>query len=492
MNKLCWSFLVLFIWGALGAQIQDLPDLQVSGEADVRSFLNKRALLFAPLSSEPESLAAYLPQSLWQDVPTPKVKAAFPRSYLQLEANTGLGVVSYFNHHSASSSLQSLSHQLDLWNPNDSLLAFQTRFRAGVDIADRFPITLDAVWHNNTAPDYRVSSLSFLAAHFRPELQLARVKLQNYNLQISGEYLRQRELPFHYHAQSVNIQAAGIASSGVMDLKHLLLLSGGKVGGMALPGINWHPWGIISLRPGFVADQYAIAPTLDFLYRTTLSEGLSLKVENKPTINANKPNDILVDTPWVDLSGKYRLSPVPLNLSCIAEMVHFPGYRLPLGRIVLENNLAYTINALRLDTGIKEGIPLLVYNDLIQNSTTASAMLRIGDLTVHQELAVNLAYLPEKHYQRAAYQPLLKVTTQADYSLGHYLLHANLLQSYFSKDHKGADLPEAVICDLAAEYLLGDKSLYVNLSNLFDLPVITYTQYPTRGRALFLGLKYRF
>jgi len=490
MNKLCWSFLVMLLWSALGAQIQDLPDLQVSGEADVRSFLNKRALLFAPLSSEPESLAAYLPQSLWQDVPTPKVKEAFPRSFLQLEANTGLGVDSYFNHHPAASPLHSLSHQLDLWNPNDSLLAFQTRFSAGVDIAKLFPVTLDAVWHNNTAPDYRVSSLSMLAAHYLPELQLGRVKLSNYNLQISGDYLRQRELVFHYHAQSVNLLASGIASSGVLDLKHLLLLSGGKVGGMALPALNWHPWGLITLRPGFVADQHAIAPTLDFLYRTTITEGLSLKVENKPTINANKPNDLLVDTPWVDLSGKYRLSPVPLNLSCIAEMFHFP--RLPISRMVLENNVSYTLNAPRLDTGIKEGIPLLVYNDLVQNTTKASAMLRVGGLTVHQGLAVNLAYLPEKHFHRAAYQPLLKITTQADYNLGHYLLHANLLQGYFAKDHNGADLPEAVICDLSAEYLLGDKSLYLNLSNIFDLPVITYTDYPTRGRALFLGLKYRF
>ena len=187
-----------------------------------------------------------------------------------------------------------------------------------------------------------------------------------------------------------------------------------------------------------------------------------------------------------------KLSPIPLDLTANLELFQIPGLDISMSRLNFANRLSYTLDQPYISKTLSGNLPLIEDEDLMQNSSSVSGMLRWGKLVVHQEFKLNLAYLPELDYQQAAYQPLLDVLTYADYRLDSYLFKFQLLQHYFNKDHLGQHLPEAIICNVGAEYQKGEQSIYLMLSNLLGMKEYCFTGYPPTKLSLYLGLKYRF
>ncbi|MCD8479246.1 MAG: hypothetical protein LRZ88_02795 [Candidatus Cloacimonetes bacterium] len=81
--------LLLCVASGLFAQIQVLPDLEVTGESNVRIFLYKKALPYSYDSTLADSLAYFLPMSLPRAEQSEVLLLVPPlRHYLHLEAGS--------------------------------------------------------------------------------------------------------------------------------------------------------------------------------------------------------------------------------------------------------------------------------------------------------------------------------------------------------------------------------------------------------------------
>ena len=83
-------------------------------------------------------------------------------------------------------------------------------------------------------------------------------------------------------------------------------------------------------------------------------------------------------------------------------------------------------------------------------------------------MELDLSYLSEDDYRRAPYRPLLNLDSRFSYNFPRWFFSLDILQKYFTVNHLGNDLPEAVIINIGAEYREANYAVYFELANLFN------------------------
>jgi hypothetical protein len=138
-------------------------------------------------------------------------------------------------------------------------------------------------------------------------------------------------------------------------------------------------------------------------------------------------------------------------------------------------------------------IPMLSYNDVFCNESTANAVFGQGRVTFEQSVSLNLAFLGDRNWNRVPYQPLLNVESSLKYLAYPYSGTLSLNQDYFAKDHLQKDMPEILDLSLSGAYEFQElDQLYLKLSNLLDSEIRKYSKFPKRGFSIELGIKHRF
>ena len=483
--------LLLSLYGVLFAQTQSLPDINVSGESEIKAFLYKRTLLFSPLGVEVDSLPDFLPGGPLQEGASAAKKMKH-RGYLQLEANTGFGANSYLSFYPGSSALHSVTHQLEMRSPESDMFAIKNNLYLGGDISKTIPLSLKLEFASAKADSFANDFLGLTLSSNRANLAWGEMEINKLSLSLQFSKLNQKNLLSAYNPFFIDFQTAGFLEKEWWNLKFKYLVDSGEGGILLAPRINSEPFGISQIRPHLIADAHSFIPSLGFSYRNPLSNGGVFCLENDPLIEGNGISKMLETTPWMAFSNRNRLQKTPLNLKLGWEFIHPRAEDFSLSRFNFDNTLRYDVHSPILISSDNYGIAAISYNEVVSNISEAGAFFRMGNLMLHQEMQFQLAYLPLKQYIRAPYRPALIFQTSAYYPYLDWLFSFAIFQNYFTTDHTGDHLPEAVVCNLGTEYRKGDSSLYCQLSNVLNQKMWRFSEQPPEKFNLYLGLKHRF
>ncbi|MDD4310674.1 MAG: hypothetical protein PHO32_09860 [Candidatus Cloacimonetes bacterium] len=493
MKRISLSILCSILWGFLFSQTQSLPDINISGESEVKAFLYKRALLFSPLNAVGDSLPAFIPKGPMnmQDF-TPR-KTMKQRGYIQLEANSSFGVNSYISYYPRDFALHSITNSNEMRSPNSDLLYINGNLYMGMDVTKDIPLSFMADYAKASADSFSAAILHTSLAHHKAKTTMGVTEFRQLSFMAEYNHINQvnkKKQP--YLRDYFNSQISGFIDSGWLDLKTKFLFQTGELGVQIAPLINSETLGINHLRPNLLIDSDFFIPTLGFLIRHPLTSGGVLYVINDPNIEKNSFLELKEKTPWVEFTDKHKLKLIPLNFKTGLEFIHPRSDDFTLSRLNIQNTVHYSLHGPQLVSGSNYGIAALHYTDLASNVCSVDALFRAGDLSLHQGAKLQLAYLPKYSYTRAAYLPAISFDTRILHSYKNFLFNLDIVQSYFTKDHLGNNLPEAVISNIGAEYREGSSSLYIQLGNILNNKLYVFSEQPVNKRNLYLGMKHRF
>lgn len=497
MKKCIPVILILFFCMQLGAQVQTLPEIKVSGESEIKPHLQKRNILLEEDKQAVDSLVGYLPQSYLR-LPMPSITSISTarHGYLQASGNSDLGINTYLTYYPRWGCLRRLSHQLSYqipeYHPRTHTGYQSHRLDAGIALHDSISIMTSVDYFNSLREDYETTALeSSLDSHI-PSINLGSFIWREFTFQTSYSNLQQWNLSPKDSFDNLGVTLSGTANYRRIDIKTKYLYTYDNGGAYLAPALPWQPWGVNGLRIALLTDDSHTIPTLEFSSRTTLDEGLSLIITQEPTLSSLSKNDQLSVYPWMHFTKAARITKTPVNLNATLELLKASASTDTSIRLIISNHLSYTLDAPIIKQSINYGVAATLPADYLQNSAGLSLLYRHGRLTLRQAIQLNLSYLTEYDYQRTPYLPMFTVDTRCSYPFWRFTFEAGFSQLYNTRDHLDDSLPEALLFDFGCEYSIKSSVIYLQIDNILDKQQYHFSEYPTRGREVVLGLKQRF
>jgi len=492
MKRILLTFSLVVTLSLLVAQTQELPDITITGESSFKPYLYKRSLLFSPELNMGDSLPAFVPPGVpLQEKPKP-LPAMKHRSYLQFEGNMDFGLNSFVSYYPDSSILNAFTYKLDMRSPLSEMLSVRNNLFMGTQINADFPLSFRFQNVSSQADSFANTVLDFTFSHHRQDLALGEVLVKDLSAKLGYSYLYQKNLKNPYKCNYLDVYLAARLEEDWLSWKTKLLVQSGDAGIQIAPVYNGEFMEILNPGLHFMADAYNIVPSLEFLYRNPITGWGVLSIGNYPILEGNEYLSFLEATPWISFSDAHKLKKIPLNLKADIEYLYPQKLNFSLARLNLQNNMRYEIDSPILISTDNYRIPTLRYTDVFSDITTIEAFFKLVNLNMHQGLELEFAYLPEKDYARAPYRPVLNMDSRFVYCYNDWTFNLDILQHYFTIDHKGNDLPEAIIMNIGAEYHKDNSAVYAQLANLFNRKEWVFSEQPGKGRNLYLGLKHRF
>ena len=476
----------------LFSQTQELPDLTVSGESSFKPFLYKRSLLFSPELNMGDSLPAFVPPGVPLTEKPKPLSSMKHRSYLQFEGNMDFGVNSFISYYPDSSILNALTYTLDMRSPISEMLSVHNNLFLGTEFSANFPFSLRFQNVSSQADDFDNTVLDFTFSHHRSDLTVGSVSFKDISAQLGYNYLYQKNLKKPYKCNYLNVYLASCLEEEILNWKTKFMVKSGDFGIQIAPVYNGDIMDFSQPGIHLLADAYTIVPSLEFLYRYPITGWGVLSLSNEPLLEGNDYLSFLEATPWISFSDAHKLKKTPLNFNAGVEYLYPQKINFSLNRINIKNNLRYEIDSPVFISTSNYRIPTLRYTDVFSNLTSVEAFFKLDKLIMHQGLELELPYLTESDFTRAPYRPLLNLDSRFSYKYRDWFFNLDILQHYFSKDHCGRNLPEAIIFNLGAEYHKDNSAVYAQLANLFNRKEWVFSEQPGKGRNLYIGLKHRF
>ncbi|MDD2228323.1 MAG: hypothetical protein PHY48_02800 [Candidatus Cloacimonetes bacterium] len=492
MKKFMVLIIGFFMLATVYAQTQILPDIRVSGESDIRTYLYKRSLNLSPLVSLGDSLPSFIPSHY--AVQTKHITPSHVRNngYFQFEANAGFGLNSYFSFYPKDSWLHKISHYMDLRAPETTLISFRNHLYAGGEFIPNNPFVLRLDHTNTKANNYKGSYYESSISHHRESIDLGSIQLKEINWQLGITDIRQEVIFENFNKDYYDAYLSQQILVGSTNTNTKAICQSGEFGAQIAPLINWEPFNISHIRIHLLADAYRFIPSVEFNFKHQISDSGKLRINNTPSLDSNSFNSILEKGAWIQFSNAHKLMKTPLNLKSSLEFTYPSDVDFSLKSLIVSNLLKYEAQSPILVSGSTYGVAYVDFVDVASSESTVEAFFLIKNFGLSQELKVDLAYLPAESMHRVGYRPILSLTTHSNYSMNNWLFSLDISQNYFTIDHRGRDLSETIIGNLGVEYSLDGSTLYAELANIFNQHHWEFSEHPSRKRNIFLGLKHRF
>lgn len=492
MNKYILTLTTLLFCLVLTAQTQTLPDILVPGESEVKPYLQKRHLSFRTMDEQADSLMGYIPQTLNLPLPNKGAKSKPRSGFLRLGGNSEPGINSYVVLYPRSDFIRRISHQLQYQHLQDGKSYLDTGLNLGYALSDSLPLVTRIAYADHRRRHYQLKVWDLGLDAFLPKLNLGSWSWTDLAMQTTYHDLQQQLLHIGDEQSDFGVALSSVTHYKWLNLKTKFQSSDDQVGGYLAPSLPWEPLGIKELRIGLLAKAETCLPTVEFRYRTTITDGLSLNIANKPSIGAESYYELLNKYPWLSFDDSAELSITPLDLSISLEMLKAAEETKTSTRFLLLDDLSYQVDVPYLLSGSVPGVAQLAYTDLLHHYSGITMLHHRGSLLLKQTAGVNLDYLPDYSYIRAAYLPRYEFDTQLRYSYRRWNFDAGFAQHYNIRDHHGKSLPEALNLSIGCDYSYRNGSLYLLLDNLLEKAPRVFSEYPRPACLLYLGIKQRF
>ncbi|MCB5265972.1 MAG: hypothetical protein PHG34_05650 [Candidatus Cloacimonetes bacterium] len=486
-----WLLLLMLLWTALQAQIQVLPDIDVSGDSQIKIFLYKKALPYSRESIARDSISAFVPSSLpYLELPQ---SGPIPKSfshYLHLQGDTSLGLDAYYKYYPALKAVSNVNATLSMRLPKQNMHSHHGGL--GLDFG------LD---------DKEALELSF--KHFDTEMkgldsEYTMASLTSYHDKLELKNLNIRQMSHEIRVYQIEQDNSGVAfkSSGLGFSHQSLLDFEGFTWGNRLYLYSQKPvlHSFIEVQQGImdklslhvIQDGYSFFPVPGFHWRYSTNYDQQLSIVNSPETQGNDYYELLEEYRWLSLAASRRNTTIPLNLKIALEDTH-PWDNVFLDRYLLANITKYKVNAPALRDSPNPEVPELYYSDVFSNESGISLSFGEGRLVFDQAIALSLSYMPNEDWLRQPYAPLLKVESTLVYQSPPFEARLGLNQHYFAIDHYQKPLPELLdICVNAAYDLNLQTQIYLKAENLLSSPKWQFKSLPRQDTSLFAGFVRRF
>lgn len=490
-------FLFIIIAQAALAQVQVLPDLEITGESQTKIFLYKKALPYSPASALADSLSPYLPMELPPlDLQEPLPNKPVLTHYFDANAASGVRAQLFYRFYQQKAKLRSLGLNADYGKPREDYQRQRIALRADIDFSKYLQLRAKGSYQESESAklisELKSGQVSFLSDAF----VLGDSKITEFaNLLKFSEYVQDNS-GYNTRIRSLLWQHQHQMEFAKYNLQNSLYLSGENTVIMTQlksPDYFFEQSGLFVLY-----NKKHLIPGFSFHSSYNLDFDKNLSIGNYPKVIAQDYESTLREYPYIDASSKMRHSLLPLNLQLVYEQ-GYPEYSLlGLKAFKLSNTSLYFCDQPKL---CKQDSNLVVlgFQDAFENSTALSLNFAKGDFTWDQSFALALAWLSQQNWQIKPYSAPFTIQSDLVYAYQKWQAELTYCQEL------GAYIPAWETLDGKREYYsiydldLGlayrvapEGQIYLKGLNLLNVPHIIHKELPAAGRELLLGLRFYF
>jgi len=490
---------LLLISVAAFSQVQDLPDVEISGPSLLRSFVEKRGLAGNDLilPDVTDSLNPLFPPFPKEDKVTFK---SLRKNALHLNYN------SWENLHATLLA--------------DSLFILPIALKAGLN-----PFSPDEDWHSlsvrgGMAYENSATRLVILAKH-----QDARIDNNAYDL----KYQSVSAINLNYHLTIKNllknpldVQLSGEVQNRLIDYRednkdmdytlnfnHALGFSTPLCPNLNLKANARLAYKTpvfslgVTLRENEFTDKFdflrgfsvdvtdkRVMPGIHLSKRFSLDSENSFHLLQKSALDVYENYGILTSQPWQEQQSDALVAFKPID-----AMLSFTNQNVVLFGHPVMFNLASGVQYIFDRPGYYEPVsansqlPKLSSETVFKNSYRFGVNYGSSAVKLSQFVELNKGWLKERNDEEMPYLPFLTLDSSLELNLDPLRLKGTLNQYYNAKDELGNDLEEALELDADAYLRIGkDMTLYLTGQNLLNRGKVIYRTLPTEPVALFGGL----
>lgn len=484
--------LLMLLWTALQAQIQVLPDIDVSGDSQIKIFLYKKALPYSRESITSDSISAFVPSSLPfleppQSDPIPK---SF-RHFLHLQGDTRLGLDAYYKYHPSLKTVSAANAMASMRLAKKNMHSYHGGLGLGFALGER-------------------GALDFGVKHFDTEMQdldseYTMASLASYHDKLGPMGLNIRQMSNEIRGYQIEQDDSGVAfKSNGLGFTHQSLLD--------LAGFTWgNRLYLYSEKPVLhsfievhhdkmdkfsihvIHDGYSFYPVPGFHWHYNTNFDQQLSILNSPETKGNDHYELLEEYRWLSFDALRRNTTIPLNLKIALEDTHSSHKSFSLHRFLLANTTKYKVNAPVLRDSPNPEVPELYYSDVFSNESGIYLSFGEGKLVFDQAIVLSLGYMTNEDWLRQPYNPLLKVESTLIYRNLPFEAGLGINQHYFALDHYQKPLPELIDISINAAYDLSlHTQVYLRAENLLNSPKWQFKSLPRQDTSLYAGFVQRF
>jgi len=485
-------FLMLFL--VLCAEVQDLPDVEISGPSMLRSFLEKRGLSGSELiiPDVVDSLNPLFPGFPQEDLTT---ELKMNKNALHLNYNSDLNLHGSFlgdnlfgtplafkagvNRHSLEDYFTSLSSSTGIVYQKDetgiSILLKYIKSESHYDIKNQYvgAINLNYYFTINNLLKYP------FALHLKPEIQSRMVDFRD----DSGD---KEELNFNHNAgfstqlsNSFNVCAEGYWVYKTPVLSTKLALRDNE---------QTEKFNFLRSISVDVTDE-RILPGIHLSKRFSLDSENTIHLYQKSALNIHENYGLLMKQPWQRQLEDPIVALKPLDAHFVFTNQNLTIFNYPV-MFTLDCGVQYIFDEPLYTTPAQGGdLPQLKPETVFKNNFSFGGVYNSKLLKVSQSVELNKGWLKERSDQELPYLPFLTLKSDVELKLEAFQLKGQLSQYYSAKDELKEDLPEAI--ELGAELnlqLMKDFTLYLKGHNLLNKGKTFYKTLPTEPVAVYGGL----
>lgn len=484
--------LLMLLWAALNAQIQILPDIEVSGESQIKIFLYKKALPYSRESIARDSIMSFVPSSLpLPDLPQKDLPKPSWQHYLNLQGDTSWGLMADYKYYPDSDWLSDAKAMLSAEYPGRKMHSHHLSM--GLDFAVEEGEAMGfGLMHFDTGMKGLNSryTLASLAA-YHDELAISDLEIRQMSNEIRIHKLEQEEGNVTFKNNGL-----GFTHQSLLDLANFtwgnrFYLYTKKPVLHSFVELQQDKIDKFSIH--VIHDGYRFLPVPGFHFRYTTDYDQQLSIVNQPETQRGDYNELLEEYRWVSFDATRRNTTIPLNLKIALEDTHVMDKGNFLHRYLLANTTKYKVNASVLRDSPNPAVPQLQYTDVFSNESGVFASFGQGSVVFDQAIVLGLNYMPEENWVREPYAPLLRVESTLVYQRLPFEAALGFNQHYFAQDHYQNPLPELIDISVNAAYDLNSHSqVYLKIENLLNSPKWQFKSLPRQSTSLHAGFVHRF
>ena len=486
--KRCLLILTL-LWTALYAQIQVLPDIEVSGESQIKIHLYKKALPYSRESIARDSIMAFVPSSLPQlDLPQRDPTPKSFRHYLNLQGDSRWGGDAVYKYYPASSWLNDAKARLSMRFPKKEMHSHHLFLGLdfGVEEGDAFGLALS---HFDTEmkgldSEYTMATVT----SYLSKVDIMKLKIRQMSNELRGYRIEQDNGGTTFEGDGLGFTHQSLMDFENFTWRNRLYLYAKKQ--MVHSFVEVQQDKIDKFGIHVIHDGYSFFAVPGFHFRHITDYDQEFSIINQPETERNDFCELLETYRWLSFDSSRRNTTIPLNLKIALERSHKSFF---IDRYLLTNSTKYKVNAPTLKDSPNPDVPELYYADVFSNESGVLLGFGQGKVTFEQALLINLSYMPGEDWVQEPYAPLLKVESALVYKGHPFEASLGFNQHYFAKDHDQDSLPELFDLSVKAACDLSIRTqIYLRAENLLNSPKWQFKSLPRQDTSYYAGFVQRF
>jgi hypothetical protein len=494
--KRALTILFLCCCACLASQPQQIPDIEITGEARIKLPMRKQTMVSDLDKVAPDSLPLLVPHGTAKTA-TQTNERTGRRAYLQGEMGYKAGARFRASWYTKTPTIPFLRFDFlnttieDGWANQDYDLYAKSAIGSLI-------IAWDLYYSHSTAPTHYSDAYRFMAQNVTDDLALGAWHFSGIKTSINMDVVdaKTESTPSGH----VNLGMAHKHRLRLHDLffTNEFLIAGGEPALSTATRISSLAW-FTNIDLVMTTDFTHLLPSLSFTYPVIQRDGTHLLISNIPRITGNDRISMLRDHHWAVQPQRTQTSLLPLDLliQWQKQIAHpqsgYTGKNTGTGtNISVSHRFSYRYNSPILTDGGYASIPLISFTDQWENHTDASVSTDFYGFDVSQSIALDLAHTKNSNFRLRPYNPMLIAVTDISRRFGDLSTGLSFTQEYLARDHLNNELDSVFRMDIMGEFQLSPELIiYARINDLFNNPGKVWNTIPGAGREAFLGFKFR-